>query len=214
MNFYAYTDKALKYLRRYYIRQFNTAKMQIRADNLNIIGVSQQLYNNIARETELVFRKIAKHKYREICDEDFLVGMWLSGFLEESNPLTGYVWRNDIDRKRQYFVESLLAEMPESGTLSAAKGKGKLSGSDIDKAAKKALRYWYQAQKQYADLVTDAAALKAFSDKGLKFVKWHTEHDSRVCGICQSMDGKLYPLKYVPVKPHYGCRCYLVEVVK
>lgn len=212
MNFYAYTDKALKYLRRYYIRQFNAAKMQIRADNLNIIGVSQQLYNNLARETELVFRKIAKHKYREICDEDFLVGMWLSGFLEESNPLTGYVWRNDIDRKRQYFVESLLAEMPESGTLSAAKGNGKLSGADIDKAAKKALRYWYQAQKQYADLVTDAAAMQAFEDTNTVYVQWNTADDCRVCSKCLSMDGHIYPINHAPIKPHYGCRCYFTRV--
>lgn len=214
MNFYAYTDKALKYLRRYYIRQFNTAKMQIRSDNLNIIGVSQQLYNNLARETELVFRKIAKHKYREICDEDFLVGMWLSGFLEESNPLTGYVWRNDIDRKRQYFVESLLAEMPESGKLSATKGNGKLSVADIDKAAKKALRYWYQAQKQYADLVTDAAAMQAYTDTNIEFVMWKTAEDEKVCYTCQSRDGKIYPLDYAPRKPHYNCRCYFVKVVK
>lgn len=213
MNFYAYTDKALKYLRRYYIRQFNAAKMQIRADNLNIIGVSQQLYNNLARETELVFRKIAKHKYREICDEDFIVGMWLSGFLEESNSLTGYVWRNDIDRKRQYFVESLLAEMPESGTLSATKGNGKLSGADIDKAAKKALRYWYQAQKQYADLVTDAAAMQAFEDMNVEFVKWVTAHDEAVCSECVPRDGKIYPLKHAPKIPaHYNCRCHYVRV--
>ena len=193
MNFYSYTDKALKYLRRYYIQRFDSAKMQIRADTLNVISVSNDLYADIASETERVFRKIAKWKYRQICGEDFIIGMWLSGLLNNPDPLTGYVWQNDIDRKRAYFAESVL------------------SGEPLDKAAKKALRYWYQSQKQYADIITDAAALKAFSDKGLQFVKWRTASDERVCFECSSRDGKIYPLKYAPVKPHYGCRCYFVE---
>lgn len=193
MNFYSYTDEALKYLRRYYIQRFDSAKMQIRADTLNVISVSKDLYDDISAETERVFRKIAMWKYKQICGEDFIIGMWLSGLLNNPDPLTGYVWRNDTDRKRAYFAESVL------------------SGEQLDKAAKKALRYWYGSQRQYCDIVTDAAALKAFSDKGLKFVKWKTAGDERTCSECSARDGKIYPLKYAPVKPHYGCRCYFVE---
>lgn len=193
MNFYAYTDKALKYLRRYYIQEFNTAKMRIRADTLNVISVSKELYADIADETERVFRKIALHKYHEIRGEDFIIGMWLSGLLDNPDPLTGYVWRNDIDRKRAYFAESVL------------------SGESLDKAAKKALRYWYNSQKQYADIVTDAAALKAYTDMKTKFVRWVTQDDEKVCYVCNSRDGKIYPINYAPTKPHYNCRCYLVR---
>lgn len=194
MNFYAYTDKALKYLRRYYIQRFDSAKMQIRADSLNVISVSKELYADIAAETERVFRKITKWKYRQICGEDFIIGMWLSGLLNNPDPLTGYVWRNDIDRKRAYFAESVL------------------SGEPLDKAAKKALRYWYQSQKQYADIVTDAAALQAYADTNTQFVKWVTQEDEKVCHVCNSRDGMIYPLQYVPKKPHYNCRCYFVKV--
>lgn len=193
MNFYAYTDKALKYLRRYYIQQFNTAKMQIRADTLNVIAVSKKLYKSISEETERVFRKIAMHKYREICGEDFIIGMWLSGLLNNPDPLTGYVWQNDIDRKRAYFAESVL------------------SGEPLDKAAKKALRYWYQSQKQYADLITDAAALQAYADTKIQFVKWRTADDCKVCAVCNDRDGRIYPIDHVPSKPHYNCRCYYVK---
>lgn len=193
MNFYAYTDKALKHLRRYYITEFNRAKMRIRNDELNVIGISKSLYDRIAKETERVFRLIAKQKYKELTGEDFIIGMWLSGILDESDPLTGYVWRNDIDRKRQYFAESIL------------------SGEQLDKAAKKALRCWYGAQKQYCDIVTDAAALQAYSDSGMRFVVWRTAADERVCEICNDRDGHIYPIQYAPVKPHYGCRCYFVE---
>lgn len=193
MNFYAYTDKALKYLRRYYIEQFNRAKMQIRNDSLNVISISDTLYTRVANETERVFRLIARKKYREITGEDFIIGMWLSGILDKADPLTGYVWRNDIDRKRAYFAESVL------------------SGEPLNQAAKKALRYWYQSQKQYADIVTDAAALKAYADLNTEFVKWITQEDEKVCGVCNSRDGHIYPLKFAPKKPHYNCRCYLVR---
>ena len=194
MNFYAYTDKALKYLRRYYVTEFNRAKMRIRSDELHVIDITKRLYDRISKETERVLRRIAKQKYKELTGEDFLVGMWLTGFLNESNPLTGYIWRNDIDRKRQYFTESVL------------------SGEQIDKAAKKALRYWYGSQKQYADLVTDAAAMQAYIDTQTEFVEWVTADDEKVCHICNSRSGKIYPLKNAPKKPHYNCRCYLRRV--
>lgn len=193
MNFYSYTDKALKYLRRYYIREFDTAKMRIRADMLNVISVSKELYDDISAETERVFRKIAKWKYRQISGEDFIIGMWLSGILNNPDPLTGYVWQNDIDRKRAYFAESVL------------------SGESLDKAAKKALRYWYQSQKQYADIITDAAALQAYADTQIQFVKWRTADDCKVCAVCNDRDGRIYPIDHVPRKPHYNCRCYYVK---
>ena len=148
----------------------------------------------VAYETEKVFRKIAKQKYRELTGDDFIVGMWLSGMLDESNPMTGYVWRNDIDRKRQYFTESIM------------------SGEPIDKAVKKALRYWYGSQKQYADIITDAAAMQAFEDMNTVYVQWNTADDCRVCSKCLSMDGHIYPINHAPIKPHYGCRCYFTRV--
>ena len=194
MNFYAYTDKALKYLRRYYVTEFNRAKMRIRSDELHVIDITKRLYDRIAKETERVFGQIAKRKYKELTGEDFIVGMWLTGFLNESNPLTGYIWRNDIDRKRQYFAESVL------------------SGEQIDKAVKKALRYWYGSQKQYADLVTDAAAMQAYIDTHTEFVEWVTAEDEFVCFVCNSRSGNVYPLKNAPKKPHYNCRCYLRRV--
>lgn len=194
-DFYAYTDKALKYLRRYYITEFNRAKMQIRADELNVISISKQLYERISAETERVFRLIAKCKYKEIAGEDFIIGMWLSGLLGESNPLTGYIWKNDIDRKRQYFTESIM------------------SGEPIDKAAKKALRYWYTSQKAYADYITDAASMQAFEDTGAEYVRYIAVDDMRTCHECWKRHGKIYPLASAPDIPrHHNCRCHYERV--
>ena len=190
-DFYAYTDKILQYLRRYYVREFNRASFQIRSDQANVISLSKALYNRLRAETVRAFVRIAKKKYFDLTGEDTITEMWVLDFISTANPLTGYIWTNDIDRKRQYFVESVM------------------SGTNIRKDADKALRQWYGAVKQYADLVTDAAAVKGFIDTGTKFVEWVTASDERVCAVCDSRDGMIYPVKNVPAKPHYNCRCFL-----
>ena len=193
-DFYAYTDKILQYLRRYYVREFNRASFQIRSDQANVISLSKALYNRLRAETVRAFVRIAKKKYFDLTGEDTITEMWVLDFISTANPLTGYIWTNDIDRKRQYFVESVM------------------SGTNIRKDADKALRHWYGAVKQYADLVTDAAAIKGFADTGTKFVEWVTASDERVCAVCDSRDGMIYPVKNVPAKPHYNCRCYYEPV--
>ena len=192
-DFYDYTDKALTYLRRFYVTEFNRTKMQIRSDSLNVIQPTTNLYDRMRKETIRVFLRIANEKYRE-CGGDTLLEMWLLGFLADSNTLTGYIFLNDIERKRQYFTESVM------------------SGENLDKAAKKALRLWYGSVRQYADLVTDAAAIQAFYDAGVKQVRWVTQKDEHVCTACHGRDGKIYPILKVPTKPHYGCRCYIERV--
>lgn len=195
MNFYAYTDKALKYLRRFFIREFNRTAIQIRSDMLNVIPKTVDLYDRLYDESIKVFLRIARNKYRECGGTDTLEIAWLMGLLKDANPLTGYIFINDEDRKRQYFTESIM------------------SGESLDKAKKKALRYLYQSVKQYADIVTDEAAIKAFTDTNIEYVEWITAHDEKVCVICVPRDGKIYPLKYAPKIPaHYNCRCYYRRV--
>lgn len=192
-TFYDYTDKALKYLRRFYIREFNKAESQLRTDDLNVIQVTTNLYDRLRKETIKVFLRIARQKYKE-CGGDTLAEMWLLGFLGKSNPLTGYIWLNDVDRKRQYYTESIM------------------SGGSIEKETKKALRYFYGAVKEYADLVTFEAAVQAFTDTGAQYVEWITAVDERVCEVCGSRHGRKYRIDNVPRIPHYNCRCYLRRV--
>lgn len=166
--------------------------MQIRSDRLNVIQPTMALYDRLRRETIRVLAKIAATKYHELHGgEDTITEMWVLDFLGMSNPLTGYIFLNDIERKRQYFTEDVL------------------SGADLDKAAKKAMRYIFGSTRQYADLITDAAAMQAYMDTQTQFVEWVTAHDERVCPSCNSRDGMIYPINNAPKKPHYGCRCYL-----
>ena len=192
-TFYDYTDKALKYLRRFYIREFNKAESQLRTDDLNVIQVTTNLYDRLRKETIKVFLRIARQKYKE-CGGDTLAEMWLLGFLGKSNPLTGYIWLNDVDRKRQYYTESIM------------------SGGSIEKETKKARREFYGAVKEYADLVTFEAAVQAFTDTGAQYVEWITAVDERVCEVCGSRHGRKYRIDNVPRIPHYNCRCYLRRV--
>lgn len=197
-QFYAYTDKALKYLRRYYIKRFNAAKMQINADMLNVVPATKSLYSNLENETIKVFLRIAREKYKSLRGTDTIEEMsemWLLDFLSESSPVTGYIWANDTERKRQYCAESLLS-----------------NEQTIASCMKKALRYWYDSQAQYADLVADAAALKAYKDSGVERVMWLTVEDERVCKECDSLHGHTFPITNIPAKPHRRCRCILVPV--
>ncbi len=194
MKFYDYTDKVLKYLRRYIIHEFNRTEMQIRTDELNIIPKTVDLYDRLYDEAIKAFLKIAKHKYKECDGTDTIEIAWLMGLLKDANPITGYIFVNDEDRKRQYYTESLL------------------SGGDVSRETKKAMRYLYGSFKEYADIVTNEAAMKAYSDTGTEFVQWNTAEDCRVCEDCREKDGHIYPINHAPVKPHYGCRCYFTKV--
>ena len=167
----------------------------MRSDSLNIIRRTTSLYDRLRKETIRIFLKLARHKYNELHGgEDTITEMWVMDFLGLSNPLTGYIFLNDIDRKRQYFTEDIM------------------SGANPDKAVKKALRYIFGSTREYADLIVDAAAIQAFIDNRVKFVKWNTADDCRVCSECLSRDGHIYPINYAPIKPHYGCRCYFTKV--
>ena len=74
--------------------------MQIRSDSLNVITPTINLYDRLRRETIRVMAKIAATKYHELHGgEDTITEMWVLDFLGMSNPLTGYIFLNDIDRK-------------------------------------------------------------------------------------------------------------------
>ena len=93
-----------------------------------------------------------------------------------------------------------------------SRGSFIMSGGSIEKETKKALRYFYGAVKEYADLVTFEAAVQAFTDTGAQYVEWITAVDERVCEVCGSRHGRKYRIDNVPRIPHYNCRCYLRRV--
>lgn len=119
---------------------------------------------------------------------------WLSTLLDEPNPVTGYIFSTEFERKKERLVEALSA--------------GRNPREEIEKA----LRYWALQSQQYADEVTAAAMLEAYRGANTEYVRWVTEEDERVCLTCGKRHGKVYAIDEVPDKPHYRCRCWLEPV--
>ena len=79
---------------------------------------------------------------------------------------------------------------------------------------RRGLSYWAQMTEWYAVEVTDQSTLKAFQDSGVRYVKWNTMNDGRECSACKERDGKIYPIRSIPSKPHPGCRCWYTPAEK
>lgn len=126
----------------------------------------------------------------EDLDESFI-----EEFFEEYNPVTKYVFKNELGRKESRLFESLIAD---------AKDKV-LSYQTAEKLLKRQIQ-------QYAVDLEDKVAKTVYKALGVQQVLWVTEQDERTCGVCQEMDGTVHALDEVPPKPHYQCRCYLIPV--
>lgn len=204
-NTYELSDKTSKLLNRKSVRRFEAARRKLALlsfDELNVIKTVKTLYSDLAADNKKAFTDLAIMVYedaagRELDDEeDELMALWLmSEVLDKPNPVTGYIYTNEVERKRDRATESINASPKKRQEF------------------QKALRLWSRQTAAYCDIVTDEATLKAFRDTGVKKVKWVTERDEKVCSTCGPRDGKVYDIDKVPVKPHLGCRCWL-EAVK
>ena len=111
--------------------------------------------------------------------------------LEETDPVTLYVFLTEADRKKQRLIEAMAAAQDKS--------------HEIDKA----LRLWTVQVAQYADNTVFNARMQAFRDAGIERVRWITQHDERVCKKCDKLDGHIFRIEDVPPPQHWGCRCIL-----
>lgn len=219
-NPYEISDKASKLLNRKAIRRFAAAKkkaVQLKFDELNVIEICKDLYAKLDEDNRKAFRDLAILAYEQANphgDEgDEMFDLWLlDQVLDRPNDVTHYTYTHEVDRKRER-LEEAVNSVPTPG-----KAKITLHGKAPKVTTKtmefqRSLRLWARMTGEYCDIVTDEATLKAYRDAGVKRVIWHTEEDDKVCEICGHRDGKVYDIDKVPVKPHWGCRCWL-EAVK
>ena len=125
----------------------------------------------------------------EELDESFI-----EEFFEEYNPVTKYVFKNEIERKKSRLFESVIAT------------------KDVMQSYKTAENLLNRQVKQYAIDLEDKVAMKVFKALGVENVMWVSENDAKTCGVCQELDGEIYDLNEAPDKQHYNCRCILVPV--
>ena len=127
---------------------------------------------------------------------------YVNGILEEYNPVTGYLYYSEAERKRARLSEALIAAV--------------LFGlrAEYHKELTKFANLWHTQTLQYGETVVDKTRLDTFKKNGIKRVRWVSENDNRVCEICKERDGKIYPIDDIPTKPHYRCRCWIMPVLE
>jgi SPP1 gp7 family putative phage head morphogenesis protein len=189
---YRKTDKVIAYLSKQYASLFRQVTS---FDELNVIDVSHKIFDEAVVLTEREVTRLVKTVYDskreggEISSEDAL-SLVLTLMLAY-NPVTKYVYRNEMDRKRSRFAEGVIASDHPREEVALA------------------TRLMIATNKQFAEDATFEAALRAYKDDGVERVRWVTAEDDRRCQECRSRHGKVYPIDSVPPKPHRFCRCYI-----
>ena len=177
-------------------------------DEMSVLGIKKhvtKLYNTVYKTIEKEFAKalipISEEIYAEALEVGFdgeiedLDESFIEEFFEEYNPVTKYVFKNEIGRKKSRLFESLVASTSEKA-LSYKTAENLLT----------------RQIKQYAVELEDAVQKKVYKDLGVEKVKWVSENDYKTCGVCSELDGEIFPLFDAPPKQHYNCRCVLFPV--
>lgn len=205
---YEKADKRLLVILAVIKKEFNKHRLRniTGHDELNILRIKKdtaQLYRRLDRINRKFLLGTAQEVYDDIFEEQgkkpdrLLAAAWLNEILDSTNEVTGYIYTNEVRRKRDRFFESLL-------TLT----NGNYSEADVMTLYKRARDLWSRQTEQYEINVVDYASRDAYRDLGHRFLKWNTQRDRNVCAACESRDGRIYPIDEIP-ESHYNCRCFL-----
>lgn len=192
MTMYRKTDKVIAYLAKQYAKLFRRVTS---FDELNVIDVSHEIFDEAVILTEREVTRLVKLVYDserkggEISAEDAL-SLVLTLMLAY-NPVTKYVYRNEMDRRRSRFAEAVIASDTPREEVALAQ------------------RQMIAANRQFAEDATFEAVVRAYRDDGVERVRWVTAEDDKRCKECRARHGKIYPIDSIPPKPHRYCRCYI-----
>lgn len=208
VNYYEACDKAIKAINKELVDDFARLKL-VKFDQISVIREVTVLYQAIIKR--------AKKRYYGIAFEAYVLGMmicgensqkahqkaekainmgWVEEKLNQTDFVTLYRFYSETERKVYKLAE----------TLEVSPNRNR----EIDKA----MRYLSQQLGQYCINFTDYAIQKAYEDYGVEYVEWVSEKDNRVCNECYAMNGQLFPIREIPRKPHWGCRCKLKPVFR
>ena len=175
---------------------------------MNIVQTKKhvhKLYKTIYKTVKQEFLRVVNEIYQVIYEESVAMGFdgdireldeaWVEEFLDLYNPVTMYVFSNEIDRKESRLFEALISN--ELERLKSYSYAERLITSQIE---------------QYAIDLEDAIAKTVYEDTGVEKVMWNAEHDDKTCGECGELDGAIFELNNAPPKPHHNCRCWLTPV--
>lgn len=194
-NPYSKTDKTIAYLNKQYAKLFRRVTS---FDELNVIEVSHEIYDEVRKIVEQEATRLVKSVYDSYRESTAILASeahdMVVALMGAYNPVTKYIYENELDRKRSRFAEGVISSDTPRDEVELAK------------------RLLAALNKQFADDVTFEAVIQAYADDGVKQVKWVTAVDDRRCKECKSRHHKIYRIDNVPPKPHLHCRCYVVKV--
>ena len=164
-----------------------------------------KLYKDVTKIIKKELFAVVDYICKEIYDEALALGFdgdvrdldeaWIEEFFEEYNPVTKYVFNNEIERKESRLFEALISNKRE-----------------LHQSYKTAENLLLRQVKQYSIDLEDAIAMVVYKAVDVKKVMWITERDSKTCSHCKELDGEIFKLEEAPPKLHPNCRCYYVPV--
>ena len=157
-------------------------------DEMNVVQIKKhvhKLYKSIYKTVKQEFLKVLNEIYQTIYDEAVAMGFdgdirnldeaWVEEFFNWYNPVTKYVFSNEIDRKESRLFEALVSN--ELERLKSYAYAERLITNQIE---------------QYAIDLEDSIAKVVYEDAGAEKVMWNAEHDHKTCSDCAELDGQIF----------------------
>ena len=204
---YQVTDVAVGKITTKLRREFRHNRLAL-FDEMNVVQIKKHIgklyksaYNIIKGEFAAIINPVIQGIEEEAIDMGFdgdirdLDEAWIEEFFDEYNPVTKYVFSNELDRKESRLFEALVSNVEER-----------------HKSYQTAENLLVRQVKQYAIDLEDAIAKVVYEDSDVKKVQWNAENDHRTCDICGELDGMIFELKDAPPKVHINCRCWYTPV--
>ena len=172
-----------------------------------LTSLTQAMIERLLKENKKAFLKIAKEATEEAAED--IKGKpiltdekYVDGILGEYNPVTGYLYYPEADRKRSRLVEALITAMVIN------------SRADYHKELRKFANLWHTQTLQYGETMVDKTRVNTFKKNGITKIRWITQGDEKVCKECRERNGVIYAIDKIPPKPHYRCRCWYEPIVE
>lgn len=188
---YDYMDGLLMIFRKFMVKQFENYKHSDES-----LSKTKKLYKLLYETVCKLFLKIVKHYYkkaggkRKKYDED-----WLFDFLLEFDPITGYQFANEWERKMYRCYEEVESQKKAKKNPNLKKQVELLNSQVTQKSIETA----------------DYGTVEGYRENGVKKVLWVATLDHKTCDECRERNGKIFRIDEIPQK-HYNCRCILKAV--
>lgn len=210
MKRYKRLDEYLKKLKRQLTNE-TTLLLALGFDQLNVlkakrlckdyidkvVSFNREEYILICREArKYASSLLTEREWRRLkhFDPDDYVDYVLSMY----NPVTGYLYTPEFERKRLRMAEEI---------LTAREYRNRRA---YEQWIKKCANLVYTQSSQYGLTMADETVLKTFIEAGVDKVVWVAEKDDKTCEVCKDLDGQVFEIDKVPTKPHYNCRCRIM----